>query len=223
MSSLADRTLDKLAEMVVNVLWQDLLEIWQIIRTKMDVEGPEAVKTAFERATANFLKGPFESHVEVRWGMNLCVHCNDDNVEKNGIAYVQPNGDGLEFNQCLNCRIGILYSLETAKATLDTYNINLGQPGQFAGVSVYWNAIVPDSMRKFVPTYELIQDGQWIGTISFDQNLVPSFLPFDSMTADTPRDADAPWTKEFPGAVKAAVDAYLEYARYQVEAATALR
>jgi hypothetical protein len=209
--------------MVINVLWQDLLEIWQVIRTKMDTEGSEAVKSAFEEATEKFLKGPFENHIEVRWGMNLCVHCNDDNVEKNGIAYVQPNGDGLEFNQCLNCRIGILYQLETAKATLDTYNINLGQPGQFAGTSFYWNAIVPDGLKKFIPSYELIRDGQWVGTVSFDQDITPSFLPFESMTADTPRDADAPWTKELPGAVQAAVDAYLEYARYQVEAALALK
>ncbi|MHA1768992.1 MAG: hypothetical protein ACTSV3_03975 [Candidatus Thorarchaeota archaeon] len=223
MSSLDDRTLDKLADMVINVLWQDLLEVWRAIRTKMDSEGPAAVKSAFEQAVDRFLKGPFESHVEVRWGMNLCVHCNDDNVEKNGIAYVKPNGDGLEFNQCLNCRIGILYELETAKATLDTYTIGLGQPGQFSGISFYWNAIVPEGLKKYIPSYELIQDGRWIGTLSFDESLEPRFLPFESMTSETPRDAEAPWTRELPGAVKVAADAFLNHARYQVEAALALK
>lgn len=223
MSSLEERSLDKLADMVLQVLWQDLLEVWQAIRNKMDSEGPAEVKKAFEGAISRFLKGPFSDHIEVRWGMNLCVHCNDDNIEKNGIAYVQPNGDGLEFNQCLNCRIGILYKLVTATATLDTYTIGLGKPGQFNGVSIYWNAIVPDSMKKFLPTYELIQDGQWLGTVSFDEALSSKFLPFSSMTESTPRDDVSPWTIEMPGVVRAAIDSFQSVAKFQVEAALALR
>ncbi len=223
MSSLEERSLDKLADMVLQVLWQDLLEVWQAIRNKMDSEGPAEVKKAFEGAISRFLKGPFSDHIEVRWGMNLCVHCNDDNIEKNGIAYVQPNGDGLEFNQCLNCRIGILYKLVTATATLDTYTIGLGKPGQFNGVSIYWNAIVPDSMKKFLPSYELIQDGQWLGTVSFDETLALRFLPFSSMTESTPRDDVSPWTTEMPGIVRAAIDSFLSVAKFQVEAALALR
>ena len=137
MSSLEERTMDKLADMVLQVLWQDLLEVWKAIRAKMDTEGAEAVKAAFEGAEKRFIDGPFNSHIEVRWGMNLCVHCTDDNIEKNGISYGKENGDGLEFNQVLNCRIGILYNLETAKATLDTYNIGLGEQGQWNGVSIF--------------------------------------------------------------------------------------
>ena len=223
MSSLEERTMDKLADMVVQVLWQDLLEVWKAIRAKMDTEGPESVKSAFDSAVKRFVDGPFNEHQEVRWGMNLCVHCNDDNIEKNGISYVKQNGDGLEFNQCLNCRIGILYDLETAKAKLDSYNIGLGEQAQWNGVSIFWNAIVPDSMKKFLPTYELIQDGQWLGTVSFDESLTLKFLPFDAMTESVPRDADAPWTTVIPGNVQAAIDAFLEKAKFQVEAALALR
>ncbi len=223
MSALEDRSFDKLADMVIQVLWQDALEVWQAIRHKMDSEDPAAVKTAFESAVTRFVKGPLNDHTEVRWGMNLCVHCNDDNIEKNGIAYVQPNGDGLEFNQCLNCRIAILYRLVTAKATLDTYSIGLGKLGQFNGVSFYWNAIVPESMRKFLPTYELVKDGQWLGTVSIDENLKAKFLPFESMTGTTPRGDISPWTRELPSTVKAAVDSFLSAAKFQVEAALALR
>jgi hypothetical protein len=223
MSSLEDRTLDKLADVVIQVLWQDILELWQAIRNKMNVEGSAAVKTAFEGAVSRFTKGPFSDHIEVRWGMNLCVHCNDSNIEKNGIAYVKPNGDGLEFNQCLNCRIGILYNLVTATATLDTYTIALGKPGQFNGVSIYWDAIVPEVMKNFLPMYELIHDGQWLGTISFDENLTPKFLPFASMTEDTPRGDATPWTSVLPGLVQAAVNSFLDAAKFQVEVALALK
>jgi len=223
MSSLEERPLDKLTDMVIQVLWQDLLEVWKAIRVKLDSDGPDALKIAFNSAITRFLNGPFNDHVEVRWGMNLCVHCNDDNIEKNGIAYVQPNGDGLEFNQCLNCRIGILYNLETATARLDTYTIGLGKPAQFNGISIYWNAIVPDSMKKFIPTYELIQDGQWLGTISFDESFNAKFLPFDAMTASVSRDSEAPWTTNIPGVVTAAIEEYLSTAKYQVEAALALK
>jgi len=222
-SALEERSFDKLADMVIRVLWQNILEVWQAIRHKMDSEDPADFETAFENAITRFVKGPLSEHIQVRWGMNLCVHCNDDNIEKNGIAYVQPNGDGLEFNQCLNCRIVILYRLVTAKATLDTYSIGLGKLGQFNGMSIYWNAIIPDSMRKFLPTYELVKDGQWLGTISFDGKFKAKFLPFESMTGSTARDDPSPWTDELPGTVKAAIDSFLSAAKFQVEAALALR
>ena len=224
MSGLEERTLDKLADMIYNILWQDILQVWKSIRNKMDQEGKDAVKAAFEGAADRFIKGPFSDHLEVRWGMNLCVHCNDDNVEKNGIAYVDPSGDGLEFNQCLNCSIGILYKVVTANATMDTYNVGLGDPQQFNGMSVYWNAIVPEGMKKFLPTYEIVdKEGQWVGTISFDDSFNAKFLPFTAMTESTPRDAEAPWTTELPGEVKLAVDAFLEAAKYQVEVALAMK
>jgi hypothetical protein len=222
MSSLEDRPLDKLADMVLNVLWQDLLEVWSVIRKKMDTEGEDAVRTAFEGARVRFLQGPFADHLEVRWGMDLCVHCNDNNIEKNGIAYVKPNGDGLEFNQCLNCRVGILYDLVSAKATMDTYNIALGKPEQFNGMSFFWNAIVPDSLRKYQPTYEVINNGQWIGTVSFDKALTPKYLPFSAMTESMPRDAEEPWTTEIPDDLRIAIDAFLDEARHQVETALIL-
>jgi len=224
MSALEERSLDKLADMVFNILWQDILQVWKSIRAKMDQEGKDAVKAAFEGAADRFIKGPFNDHLDVRWGMNLCVHCNDDNIEKNGIAYVEANGDGLEFNQCLNCRIGILYKLVTANATMDTYNMGLGDPEQFNGMSIFWNAIVPDGMKKFLPTYELVDsEGQWIGTISFDDAFNVKFLPFSAMTETTSRDSEDPWTTEIPGMVKLAVDAFLEVAKYQVEVALALK
>ncbi len=223
MSSLEERSLDRLADMVIQVLWQDLLEVWKAIRIKMDLEGKEAVRSAFDDATTRFMNGPFSDYVEVRWGMDLCVHCNDDNIEKNGIAYVKPDGDGLEFNQCLNCRIGILYNLEKATASLDTYTIGLGNSAQFNGISIYWNAIVPDSMRKFLPTYELIQDGQWLGTISFDESLNAKFLPFEAMTDSVSRNSEDPWTTTIPGVVNTALEEFLSVAKYQVEVALALR
>ncbi len=223
MSALEERSLDKLADMIYSVLWQDLLEVWNAVRTKLDQEGSEAVKAAFNGAADRFMKGPFADHLEVRWGMNLCVHCNDDNIEKNGIAYVEASGDGLEFNQCLNCRIGILYKLVTATATMDTYTIGLGNPGQFNGMSIYWNAIVPEAMKKFLPTYELVNsEGQWVGTVSLDDSFNIKFLPFTAMTESTPRDAETPWTSDVPGAVKLAMDAFLDVARYQVEVALAI-
>lgn len=224
MSALEERPLDKLADMIMNILWQDILEVWKAIRTRMDEEGANAVKSAFEEAADSFTKGPFNEHLEVRWGMNICVHCNDDNIEKNGIAYVEPSGDGIEFNQCLNCRIGILYKLVSANANMDTYNIGLGNLKQFNGMSIYWNAIVPESMKKFLPTYELVNsDGQWVGTISFDDSLTPKFLPFEAMTDSTPRDAEGPWTTELPGTVQKAVDAFLSEVKYQVEVALAIK
>ncbi|MFW9770033.1 MAG: hypothetical protein ACFFEM_14525 [Candidatus Thorarchaeota archaeon] len=224
MSALEERPLDKLADMIMNILWQDILEVWKAIQTKMDHEGAAAVKSAFEGAVDRFVKGPFSDHLEVRWGMDLCVHCNDNNIEKNGIAYVEPSGDGIEFNQCLNCRIGILYKLVTAKATLDSYNIKLGDIGQFNGMSIYWNAIIPDGMKKFLPTYEFVDsEGQWVGTISFDDSFTPKFLPFEAMTESTPRDSDAPWTSVIPGAVQQAIDEFLAVAKYQVEVALAIK
>ncbi len=224
MSALEERSIDKLADMILNILWQDILAVCKAIRTKMDQEGADAVKSGFEEAVDRFTKGPFNDHLDVRWGMNLCVHCNDDNIEKNGIAYVEPSGDGIEFNQCLNCRIGILYKLVSAKATVDTYNIGLGTQKQFNGMSIYWNVIVPASVKKFLPTYELVDsEGQWVGTISFDDSFTPKFLPFEAMTDSTPRDADAPWTTELPGTVQRAVDVFLAEAKYQVEVALAIK
>ncbi len=224
MSALEERSLDKLADMIFNVLWQNPLEVWKAIRTKMDQDGTEAVKSAFEEAADRFIKGPFSEHLEVRWGMNLCVHCNDDNIEKNGIAYVESSGDGIEFNQCLNCHIGILYKLVTATATMDTYALTIGNPGEFNGMSIFWNAIVPEGMKKFLPTYEIINnEGQWQGTISFDDSLDVMYLPFSAMTASTPRDAEAPWTKVLPGAITLVIDALLATAKYQVEVALALK
>ncbi len=224
MSALEERSLDKLADMIFNILWQDLLQVWKSIRTKMDHEGKEAVKIAFEGAADRFINGPFQDHLEVRWGMDLCVHCNDDNIEKNGIAYVNASGDGLEFNQCLNCSIGILYKLVNAKATMDTYTVSLGDPEQFSGMSVFWNAIVPEGMKKFLPTYEIVDgEGQWLGTISIDESFNVKFLPFAAMTESTPRDSEVPWTSELPGVVRQTVDAFLDAAKYQVEVALALR
>jgi len=222
MSALEERPLDKLADMILNVQWQDLLEIWNAIRDKMESEGPDAVQAAFEGAVQRFVQGPFEEHLEVRWGMDLCVHCNDSNIEKNGIAYVKPSGDGLEFNQCLNCRIGILYDLVSAKATMDTYTIALGKEGQFNGMSFFWNAIMPEGLNQFKPSYEVIKGGQWIGTVSFDRNLTPKFLSFGLMTESTPRDAVAPWTTEIPDDLKAAIEEFLDVARNQVEVALVL-
>ncbi|NOR38730.1 MAG: hypothetical protein GQ580_03980, partial [Candidatus Thorarchaeota archaeon] len=57
MSALEDRTLDKLADMIYNTSWQDLLEVWHAIRPKMDSEGAEAVKASFEGAKNRFLAG----------------------------------------------------------------------------------------------------------------------------------------------------------------------
>ncbi|MFX0045016.1 MAG: hypothetical protein ACFE8Z_04150 [Candidatus Hermodarchaeota archaeon] len=222
MSALEERPLDKLADMILNVQWQDLLEVWKAIHNKLESEGPDAVKAAFEGAVQRFVQGPFEAHLEVRWGMDLCVHCNDSNIEKNGIAYVQTSGDGLEFNQCLNCRVGILYNLVSAKATMDTYNIMLGNDGQFNGMSFFWNAIVPEGLDQFRPSYEVIKDGQWIGTVSFDGSLTPKFLSFGVMTASTPRDAVAPWKTEIPDDLEVAIEGFLDAARHQVEVALVL-
>ncbi len=222
MVTLDERPLDKLADMIVNVQWQDLLEVWNAIHNRMESEGSDAVKTAFEGAIQRFIAGPFQDHLEVRWGMDLCVHCNDSNIEKNGIAYVKPSGDGLEFNQCLNCRVGILYDLVSAKAIMDTYNIALGNAGQFNGMSFFWNAVVPEALNQFQPSYEVIKGGQWIGTVSFDTSLMPKFLSFHAMTESTPRDAVAPWTSEIPDDLQAAIEAFLDVARHQVEVALVL-
>ncbi len=151
MSGLDERPTEKLADMIYNVLAQDLLVIWTEVRKRVDSEGADAVKCAFQASKKRFLEGPFKEHVEVRWGMNQCLHCNDDNIEKNGISYVQASGDGLEFNQCLNCRIGILYNLVVAKATMDSYNIGIGLAGQYAGMSIHWNALTPVDMVEFLP------------------------------------------------------------------------
>ncbi|MHA1637919.1 MAG: hypothetical protein ACTSUO_06825 [Candidatus Thorarchaeota archaeon] len=223
MSGLDERPTEKLADMIYNVLAQDLLVIWTEVRKRVDTEGADAVKSAFHAAKNRFLEGAFKEHVEVRWGMNQCLHCNDDNIEKNGISYVQASGDGLEFNQCLNCRIGILYNLVVAKATMDSYNIGIGLAGQFAGMSVHWNALTPDAMDEFLPTYEIISKGQWMGTISFNDQLEIRFLPFSAMTESTPRGAVEPWTTEIPADVQSAIDEFIVVAKDQIEVALILK
>ncbi len=223
MSSMEDKSLDQLADVILNVLWQDLLEVWAVIRGRMDSEGSDAVKAAFDNAVERFLNGPFKDHVEVRWGMNLCVHCNDDNIEKNGIAYVQSSGDGLEFNQCLNCRIGILYNLVTANAIMDTYTISLGKPGQFGEFSFYWNAILSDGLKKFSPSYEVVKAGQWIGTVSINDDLSLRYLPFTSMQESTPRESDEPWTSEIPDDLRTAMQQFIEVAKPHVEVVLAIK
>ena len=223
MNALEERPLDKLFDMILNILWQDLLELWRVIHAKMATEGAEAVKSAFEAARQRLLAGPLENQLEVRWGLNLCPFCNDDNVDKNGISYVTSTGDGLEFNQCLNCRIGFLYNLVVAKATMDSYTIGLGAPDQFNGMSFYWNAIVPEGLNKFQPMYEIVSEGQWRGSVSFDEGMNVRFLPFEAMTDSTPRDAETPWTTEIPDDIQAAVTTFVEVARPQIEVALALR
>jgi hypothetical protein len=223
MSLLEDRSVDKLADMVLNVLWQDLLEVFSVLKKKLDNEGPDVIKTAFEGAKTRFLEGPFQNHIDVRWGMTLCPHCNDDNIEKNGITYVKPSGDGIEFNQCLNCNIGILYDLVIAKATLDSYVIGLGKREQFNSMSFYWNAIPAEGLKKFIPIYEIIKAGEWIGSLSFDESFTPRFLSKDKMTASTPRDAEEPWTSDLPDDINAAADAFVSEAKDQIEVSLALR
>lgn len=223
MSSLQEKPLDKLADMVFNVLWQDQLELWAAVRKKMDSAGSDAVRTAFEGARSRFLSGPFKDHLEVRWGMSICMHCNDDNIEKNGLAFVAPNGDGLEFNQCLNCRVGLLYSLQSAKARLDTYTIALGKPNQFNKMSIYWDAIVPDSLKPFQPLYEVIDEGKWIATVSYDRNMVPRFLPTESMVFGTSRSDSALWKEQASPGLTEAVNALAASAKHQIEVALVIR
>ncbi len=223
MSSLEDRTLDALIDMIYNVTWPDLLEVFRVIRMKMDSEGEDAIRAAFASAEKRFLEGPFSEHIDVRWGMNLCVHCNDDNIEKNGISYVNASGDGLEFNQCLNCRIGILYNLVTAKATMDSYVVGLGQPAQFSGMSFYWVAIGPDEMRDFRPVYEVLKNGQWSGSVSFDADFRIRYLPFENMQASVSRGSPEPWIRDIPADLQAAVAQFIEAARPQIEVALVLK
>ena len=222
MSALEQRSLGELADIILSVRWQNLLEVWEIIRKKMDAEGSEAVQHAFDEAKQRFLEGPFEDHIEVRWGMNLCPHCNDSNVEKNGIAYSDASGDGLEFNQCLNCRIGILYTIEGAVAELDTYTIALGQPGEFNGYSIFWDAIIPESLQQFLPTYQLIKGGQWAGAVSVDDDLSIRYLAFDAMTEDVARNDTKPWTRDLPQEIEDAMNTFFETAEAHIEVALAL-
>lgn len=223
MSGLEDRPLDKLFDIVLQVLWQDLLAVWRIIRKKMDTEGPEALREAYKGARQRLLESTLKDHIEVRWGMNLCPLCNDDNIEKNGISYVNPSGDGLEFNQCLNCRIGLLYELKAAQATMDTYTVGLGQPAQFAGISFYWDAVVPSDLEPFWPLYEIIKDGQWLGTLSIKEGMTVRFLKFEDMKDGVPRGAEDPWTDQLPDDVRKAVEEFIETARPQIEVAQILK
>jgi len=221
-SALEERPLGKLFDVVLQVLWQDLLQVWRVIRSRLDTEGPDSVRAAFDEAKTRLLESTLKDHIEVRWGMNLCPLCNDDNVEKNGISYVAPNGDGLEFNQCLNCRIGILYELVSAKATMDTYTVGLGQPGQFNGMSFYWNAVVPDDLLPYWPLYEVIKEGQWIGTVSIGKDMSVRYLPFGSMKYGFTRGAPEPWTDVLPDDLRTAVNQFIETARPQIEVAHVL-
>ncbi|UCE09785.1 MAG: hypothetical protein JSW61_12550 [Candidatus Thorarchaeota archaeon] len=224
MSSLEERPADKLADMVFNVLWQDNLELWSALRKKLDLEGAEVLGSAFDGARTRFRDGPLEDKMEIRWGLDVCMLCNDDNIEKNGIAYVQPSGDGLEFNQCLNCGIGILYNLEVAKATMDSYVVGVGKPLQFAEISFFWAAIPSKDMADFQPVYEVVDNnGQWVGSVSFSGQLEASFLPIGSMTAETSRGAEEPWTTELPDNMKAGIEAFLQEAKEQIEVVLALR
>lgn len=223
MSSLADRSTENLLDLIFNVKWHNLLEVWKELRDRLDVEGAEELRKQYLAAVQRFKEGPLKDRMEVRWGMDLCMLCNDNNIEKNGIAYAKLSGDGIEFNQCLNCKIGILYSLEMANATFDSYVISIGQPDQFAGMSIFWVSIPCKEMEKFQPLYELVNLGEWIGSLSFDSSLQPRFLPKAAMTADTPRDAENVWTTNIPDDVRAAIDAFLVEAKYQVEVAQAFR
>ncbi|MHA1735020.1 MAG: hypothetical protein ACTSUH_11890 [Candidatus Thorarchaeota archaeon] len=221
-SALEEKPLGKLFDVVLQVLWQDLLQVWRVIRSRLDTEGPSSVRAAFDEAKTRLLESALKDHIEVRWGMNLCPLCNDDNVEKNGISYVAPNGDGLEFNQCLNCRIGILYELVSAKATMDTYTVGLGQPGQFNGMSFYWSAVVPDDLLPYWPLYEVIKDGQWIGTVSIGKDMTVRYLPFESMKYGLTRGEPEPWTDVLPDDLHTAVNQFIETARPQIEVAHVL-
>ncbi len=223
MSSLDDRSTESLLDLIFNVKWQNLLDVWRELRNHLDVEGAEKLRKQYLAAVRRFKEGPLKDRMEVRWGMDLCMLCNDNNIEKNGIAYAKLSGDGIEFNQCLNCQVGILYSLEMANATFDSYVIGIGQPDQFAGMSIFWVAIPCKEMEKYQPLYELLNLGEWIGSVSFDSSLHPRFLPKSAMTADTPRGAEEVWTTDIPADVKAAIDAFLVEARYQVEVALAFR
>jgi hypothetical protein len=222
-SALDERSLDNLADMILNVMWQNLLEVFSVIRKKMDSEGPAAVKNAFENAERRILDGTLKDHIEVRWGMSLCPHCNDENVDKNGIAYPDPSGDGVEFNQCLNCRIGILYKLVVANATMEKYVIGLGSPDQFNGMSFFWDAIIPSEMNKFQPMYEIVSKGQWMGTVSFDDNKVPRFLPFENMKDYSSRGSEEGWTSDIPPDIKSAVDAFISIASEQIDVALVIK
>jgi len=222
MADLSERSLDKLADTILEIRWQNLLEVWAVIREKMGEQGTEAVKSAFAGARQRTLDGPLEDYQEVRWGINLCPHCNDNNVEKNGIAYMDSSGDGLEFNQCLNCRIGILYDLEMAKCEMDSYAIGVGTPAQFNGLSFFWVAIPADELKDRSPMYEIVEDGQWIGTLSVDADKSLQFLSFEKMTVDTPRGAEKVWSDEIPGKVEKAFGEFTEVAEDQLEVALVL-
>ncbi len=223
MSSLAEKPTEKLMDIILNVLWKDQLQVWKELRDRLDTEGADTLRQKYRDAVKRFMDGPLADKMEVRWGMDLCMLCNDNNIERNGIAYAKLSGDGIEFNQCLNCRIGILYSLEMANATFDSYVIELGQPEQFGGMSVFWVAIPCEEMTKFLPMYELIHNGEWIGTVSFNDDLEPKFLPKSAMTAETPRGAEDVWTTEIPDDVMTAINEFLDAARFQVEVALTLR
>ena len=114
-------------------------------------------------------------------------------------------------------------NLVVAKATMDSYVVGLGKREQFNGLSFYWNAIPAEGLKKFIPVYEIIKAGEWIGSLSYDESFTPRFLSKDLMTDSTPRDAEEPWTTDLPEDVKAAADAFLNEAKHQIEVALVLR
>ncbi|MHA2213808.1 MAG: hypothetical protein ACW992_11670, partial [Candidatus Thorarchaeota archaeon] len=102
--------------------------------------------------------------------------------------------------------------------------VGVGKPLQFAQHSFFWVAIPSKEMTKLQPLYEIIDNsGQWIGSISFNEDLSPKFLPIGSMTAGTPRGAEEPWTLDLPAGLKAGADAFLKEAKEQIEVILALR
>ncbi|MFO7835904.1 MAG: hypothetical protein R6V83_04550 [Candidatus Thorarchaeota archaeon] len=222
MANLSEKSLDELADLILQIRWQNLLEVWSAIREKMENKGIEAVQSAFSNARQRILNGALEDYQEVRWGINLCPHCNDNNVEKNGIAYMDSSGDGIEFNQCLNCRIGILYDLEMAKGEMDSYVIGVGKAAQFNGLSFFWVAIPATELRDRSPMYEILEEGQWIGTLSVDADRHLQFLPFEKMADNVSRGAGEVWSSEISDKIEAAFDEFTSIADDQLEVALVL-
>ncbi|MFW9888145.1 MAG: hypothetical protein ACFFER_08185, partial [Candidatus Thorarchaeota archaeon] len=70
--------------------------------------------------------------------------------------------------------------------------------------------------------YEVIHNGQWIGTVSFDKALTPRLLAFSAMIESNARDAEEPWNSDIPEDLRAAIDVFLDVARHQVEVALVL-
>ncbi len=223
MSALEERGLDDLMDIILNVRWQNPMEVWRVVWDRTDEVGADELRATFEDAIERLTEEVLQGHMEVRWGMDLCMHCNDNNIERNGMAYMQPNGDGLEFNQCLNCRIGVLYDVAAARACMATYNIAIREPLLYGDTMFFWDALVPDELRAYWPTYQLVQDGRWIGTLSLDEKMQAKFLPVTAMTPDSPKFDASRWGTDLPPDLQDALNTFLNTARPQVEVALALR